>query len=225
MTEQRPPEFQLASVVATFDPRRLERNVVLGTSDIEAIEQTLGQTIRTGRATSERGGGAVFAIQRQQIDVLVIDDRFEVRSLQPTFNDEVAHNMASLFTSVIERIDSVPWLSMGYNFIILVDSEETAIAKINDRILRDDLSRTLGQHVQRVLGGGAWLWLEVEDATLWLRLEPHRNSRTTTRISVNANFEVQLPSASDFPSQRADMARSFLNYWQQLKSILGEIRL
>lgn len=222
MTESRPREFQLASVVGTFDPGQLERNIVLGDREIEDIERELNETIRVSRGVSERGASSILAIQRHQSDFVISDARFEVRSSQTGFTLGVAEHMAELWNSVISRAGTVPWTMMGYNFIVRVESTEQAVEKLKDSFFQDDLADTLGHDV---LGGTASIWLEMEgNSTLFMKLEPYRNSRTTNRIVVNANFDVPLTSAEDFPSREV-MAQRFWDYWGQLDSTLRSIVL
>lgn len=214
-------EFELVSVVGVFDPMEMQDLVKLGPTEIEAIEESLGEMFQVGQVINDRGSGSDLVIRRLQIDLLIQDGRFEVRSQGPSFSSETAQKMVELFSEVVSRFGSVPWTQLGYNFILRLSSSDTAIEKLGSQMLKDSLASTL-QH--EILGGAAWLWLEVQGSTLWLKLEPHRNSRTTRRVYVNANFTVELPDPSGFPGS-AIIKDKLLSYRDELDSILKALEL
>ena len=215
-------EFDLVSIVVTFDPAKLEGVSPLGTQEIEAIEESLGETLKVGQVIStDRGSGSAIAIQRRQVDLLILGNRIEARSLQPEFSSDVARLMVKLLDSVISRLGSIPWDQIGYNFVLTVPLEGVAVQELSRSLLKDDLETKLGHPVK---GGAVWVWLEVEDTLLWLRLQPHRDSPTTKRITANANFLITSDSDLKFPSAD-DFGRSLLRYYELLDPILKKMDL
>ena len=213
-------DTDLVSFVGVFNPGKVETSTVLGPTDLEAIEEQLGEAIQLG-GTSGRGGGSVLAIPRRQVELLILENRIEVRTHQPTFSPDVAHQMVSFFRGVASRIPELPWEQVGYNFLLRVEAGTSAAQKLGNTVLKPELEKAVGH---RVLGGAGWLWLEMPDTTLWLKLQPHRDSTTTRQIRVNANFQGTLENASEFPASEVIEAR-LVSYHKELDSVLRALEL
>ena len=215
-----PRDTDLVSFVGAFNPGKVETNMVLGPTDFEAIEEQLGEAMQVG-GTSGRGAGNVLAVPRRQVELLILESRVEVRTQQPTFSTDVAHQMVSLFHEVTSRIPELPWDQVGYNFLLRLEGGTSAAQKLGNTMLKPELEKAVGH---RVLGGAGWLWLEMPDTTLWLKLQPHRDSTTTRQIRVNANFQATLENASELPASEVIEAR-LVSYHKELDSVLRALEL
>ena len=211
------PEVELVSLVGVFDPNRVERMAGLGPPEISSIEERLGETLTLGQATSTRGSGARLVISRWQLDMLLLPDRIEVRSEAASFTKEVAERIGEFFDSVTAQSGQMPWTRVGFNFILRAESQDSAISRVNAKIFREDLGAALGNH--DIIGGAAWVWLDIDGDTLWLKLQPHRDSLDTKRIIVNANFTDELGDEAEFPDSTT-IAEGLLKHWGQLDAVL-----
>ena len=63
------------------------------------------------------------------------------------------------------------------------------------------------------------MWLDIEEGTLWLKLQPLRDSETTPTIIANANVTIPFAQQLDFPSSE-EVARKLSHYWAQLDTVL-----
>ncbi len=213
-------EFELVSLVFRFDSeQRIE--VSISPEDIESLEEALNETLQVTQTVGNRGQGLTFVTQRQQLNLTIYQDRFEVRSQQPKFSRTVAERMIEMFDEVRAKIDTVKWHSMGYNYILPLSVQGAAIKYLGQNVLKDDLEGTLGH---RILGSTASIWMEVDGSTLWLRLEPNRSSTTTNRIRANANFSINLPNEGELPDSNATVSR-LLKYGGDLDAILKALNL
>ena len=220
MTSDPARDLQLVSLVATYDPKTAP-NISLGPQDIESIEDALGLQLQVGQALSERGPGSALGIQRHQINLSVLGDRLETRSLQPGFSQETSHLIVDLFESVTSRIAPMPWSKIGYNYVLSVQTEGAAIEVLQRSLLKTGLGDKIGHPVR---GGAAWLWLEVGESTLWMKLEPRRSSPTTSIVSVNANFEPPSISGSVLPGKET-FVNELSGNWNHLEAILKRLDL
>ena len=211
------PEVELVTLVGVFDPSRLERMKGLGPSEIVSVEQRLGETITTSQAATPRGSGPRLAIPRRQLDMLFVPERLEVRSEAALFRSAVASKMVDFFDAVIAELGQLPWTRVGYNFILWTELESPVVDIVATKFFREDLGKALG--AKAVVGGAAWVWLDINGDTLWLKLEPHRESLTTHRIIANANVTIELESQSEFPSS-STIQENLLKHLGQAESVL-----
>ena len=219
MTIEPFPLFDLVSVVATFDPSTAT-SVSLGGDDIEAMEDILDASLVVGQVVGSAGVGSSISVPRRQQDISILQDRFEVRNRSPELSDAVARQMLELFDAVVTRLGDHDWRSIGYNFITTVHTEGPASLQIKNAVLRDDFENAVPYPVT---GAAAWLWIEVEDSTLWLRLEPLRSSPTTARVPANANFRVELAEGTLTPAR--DIQANILRYAGAFGRILAGMGL
>ena len=213
-------DFELVSLVFRFDPEQ-RLDVSISSEDIESLEDALDETLQIIQTVGDRGPGSGFVIQRRQLDLTVYQDRLEVRSQHPKFSQDVAARMIQMFDEVRAKIGIDKWRSIGHNYILPLSVQGTAIKHLGQNVLKDDLEDTLGY---KVLGSTASIWIEVDESTLWLRLEPNRSSTTTNRIRANANFSIELSSDGELPESDATVSR-LLKYSSDLDSILKAMGL
>lgn len=219
MTTEPFPLFDLVSVVATFDPSTAT-SASLGGADLEAMEDILDASLVVGQVVGSSGVGSSIAVPRRQQDIAILQDRFEVRSRNPELSDEIARQMLDLFDAVVTRFGHFDWRSIGYNFITTVHTEGPASLQIKNAVVRDDFENAVPYPVT---GAAAWLWIEAEDSTLWLRLEPLRSSPTTARVPANANFTVELSEGTLTPA--GDIQANILRYAGVFGRVLGGMGL
>lgn len=219
MTIESFPQFDLVSVVATFDASTATP-VGLDGADIEAMEDVLDASLVVGQVVGSAGVGSSIAVPRRQLDITIQQDRFEVRSRNPDLSDVVARQMLDLFDAVVPRMGDHDWRSIGYNFITTVQTEGPASLKIKNAVLRNDFENAVPYPV---VGAAAWLWMEAENSTLWLRLEPLRSSPTTARVPANANFRVELSEGTLTPAR--DIQANILRYAGAFGRILAGMGL
>ena len=214
-------EFQLISVVGVLDSAKMGQRANIDQVAIESIEAEMGQTIRVGQLASNMGNGFALEIQRQRLDILVVGERMEVRSQEGSFSPEIANDMARFLDLTVAKFGTLPWLQVGFNFILPLRSSARAIGNIAQVFLKEDLGTTLGYPIT---GAATWLWLEIEEGTLWLKLQPLRDSVTTNTIIANANVTITFDQQPDFPGSN-EVSRRLWHYWGQLDTVLRATEL
>ena len=213
--------FELVGIVAQFDPRAIEGNLYLDPSDLSLIEDSINDTLRVSQASGAQGAGHILAAPGLQLDVLIIGNRLEVRSNQRAFSEETASRAAQFLHNVMSHLPVLAWQSIGYNFVLRIVSPRPAIEKLRGSLLSSELKVSSG----KIIGAGAWLWVEVDDdAVLWLRLEPQRNDPATERIVVNANFNVALQGDRQLPDAER-MTEQLITYERWLDTNLTGLKL
>ena len=209
-------EFQLISVVGIVDTARMGPPISLDQETLESMEREMGHTIRLVQAVSDRGPGLGLEIQRRRLDILSIGERVEVRSQEGSFSAGVATEMAQFLSLTYGTKESMPWQRIGFNFILPLQTNVKAIEYIAQVFFKDDLVTRLGFPVQ---GAAAWVWLEIDGGTLWLKLQPLRDSVTTGTIIANANVTIPIEEQPDFPNADG-VARKLTHYCTQLDTVL-----
>lgn len=213
--------LDLITFVAVFDP---DTASFAFTSDIlKKTEQALGKELQGGEGITERGPARILTVPRDQMDMIVESERLEVRRRYPSTDlspqiDDLS-NLFSVGLDLLEgELSSVTWHRFGYNYTMSVPTTGPAVGKLAEGVFSQEYKQNLKYDI---IGAANWLWLQVGDAVLWLRLEPHRNDRSTERVTVMANFLEEtgpLPTGTTLTSQ-------LLMYWSELKDILGRIGL
>ena len=216
-------EFDIVSVVFKFDPKG-RTEVALGSAEIEQIEAALDERLRVGQVLGGAGLGMNLSTRRNGIDLTLQQDRIEVRSLQSTFSPDAANLMLRLFGEVVARIEPPAWQTIGHNFIVNVRSEGPASEHLKRELLKKSAETKFDGLGHGVSGIAPWLWLQVDESTLWLRLEPHRQSSKTDRIAANANFSVNVEGVAD-PLEVSVIEERLLHYGGRLDAILRAIAL
>ena len=135
-------EFQLVSVVGILDTAKMGQRAIIDQVGLESIEADMGQTIRFGNIASGSGGGFVLEIQRQRLDILFSGERMEVRSQEIVFSPEIAKGMARFLDLTLSKFGELPWLRVGFNFILPLRSSAKAIENINQVFLKEGLGTT-----------------------------------------------------------------------------------
>jgi hypothetical protein len=215
-------DLDLASIVLVFSPSGLDQgSILIRGEQIEKIEDSIGESVQVGRTVSDRGEGYALVIRRRQMDVLLVADRVEVRSLAPNLSAATIELMPRFLIAVIENLGDLSWVRVGYNFIIPVRTDDIVISKIRQSLLKDSLESDLDY---KVIGAAAWLWLEVEEGYFRLKLEPQRENPTTHRLIANANFTIELGDKDELPSIE-QFAQRIEGYYKQVDSTLTRLSL
>jgi hypothetical protein len=215
--EQIEREFDLVSLVYSYQLRQ-DAQITFDRKDIEAIEEMLDGRVQISQAAGPTGIMRI-SLAARQMDLAIQPDRLEVRSLQPILSDAVATRIVELMAKGVAKAGDVQWNSIGHNYVLsLRASEGTAINHLKKVVLKNDLDTQLDC---KVLGTSLGLWLEVDESRLRLRLDPSRDSLSTNRITVNANFSIPLEQAV-LPEPDLTMSR-LVNYGRKLDAILKGI--
>lgn len=180
-----PPEHVQHSIVLLWEPTKLKP------ISLREVEAKVG-TVNSVAPLMGPGGGSLIRIARHHHEVLLLPDRCEItaRGEEPTRG--LAQGLAesvSVFTNYVET----PTLrAMGYNYNVVFDlaDHKTAIRAIADSTV------TLASLKKRVKypveGAASWLYFGINDKALWLRLEPRGGDKSTSRLWVYGNFNVEM---------------------------------
>lgn len=214
-------EIQLLTFVGVFNPADV--SFALTAQHLREIESAIGEVVQGGEAITERGPGRIVTIPRNQIDLLIENERIEVRRRFPGPSiQEASDQMARLFSVSLETVEvdpsEVSWLRIGYNFVMTIQTDGSAIARLANGVFSEDFTAHLGYPIK---GAATWLWLQAKDTLLWLKLEPFRNDPAASRITVTANF---LEEPGTLPPIEADDSK-ISNYLTELNELLNRIGL
>ena len=210
--------FDTVSVVVLFEPKdRTRFGIDLDQKAIEELEDALDGTLRVTQGVD---GLLAISIPRHNLELTVAINRIEVRSLNPEFSDAVGERMIRLLRSIFEKLEISSLRSIGHNFVITLSKEKGSSAKlIESRLIKTGLGKKT--HYE-VLGAAASLWLKVEESTLLLKFEPHRNSMTSNRYSANANFSVDFSDETELPDANVTVDL-MVKYCRRLQTILKDL--
>jgi len=216
-------DIELVSVVGVFDPSKLTSPFSLTAQLIRQIESSVGESAQAGEGVTERGPVKIVLIPRRQMDLLIENERIEVRCRYlRTSLEEAASGMTQLFSLFLEAQsttpDAVPWVRTGYNYILTRPMDGIAIAKLAEGLFNQKFESKLKYPVK---GAATWIWLDTEEALLWLKLEPYRNDPAATKIAVNANFVEEGGVLVD----EAAMNSKLTSYFANLNDLLDRIGL
>jgi hypothetical protein len=215
--------IDLVSVVGVFDPSRLTSPFLLTAQHIRQIESSVGESAQGGEGVTERGAAKFVQIPRRQMDLVIENERIEVRRRYPgTPLEEAARGMTQLFSLFLEAQsttpDAVPLVRTGYNYILTRQMDRIAIAKLAEGLFS---RRYLSKLKHPVKGAATWIWLDAGEALLWLRLEPYRNDPAATKVAVNANFVEE----GGVLVNEAAMNSKLTGYFANLNDLLDRIGL
>lgn len=140
MSSEPDRDVQIVSLVATYEPKDAPQ-ISLGPQDIEGIEDELAVEVQVGQGFSERGSGSVITVQRSQVQLSFLNDRLESRSLQPQRPAQTVSGIVDLFAAVRSRVPPMPWLRLGYNFVIPIRSPETAMQVLRKSLVKEGPQR------------------------------------------------------------------------------------
>lgn len=210
--------FDTVSIAVLFTPGDNVR-YALDQDAIEQIEDELDGRIRANQ-------GIDFSLQlsipRHNLELSIGLGRIEVRSLSPDFSTDVGQRMTRFLELIVEKFNITGFRSIGHNFVVPFRSKKgSAMRHIEGRVLKTGLQRKLGH---TVLGAAASLWLSVDESTLLLRLEPNRQSTTSSRYTANANFSVPIGDEGELPNSSITLDR-LTTYARRLKTILDGLGL
>ena len=216
-------DFEHVGIVCALDPSTWSPDISPVPEVIDQVEAAMSATVRMAQFAGERGRGTLLNVAGDQLDVLFYADRIEVRSLTPHFDSDVATRMLAFF-EVGLRVgptdrQTIAWRTIGYNYISTISRDWLVAQQLKTRILADDLEARMDGEV---LGLACGLWLQIDsDTTLWLRLEPHRESRTSTRLHINANFsrtigDEGLPDSNELVTHLVSLRESLENVLDQI---------
>lgn len=216
-------DIDLVSVVGVFDPSKLTLPFSLTVQHVRDIESTVGESVQFGEGVGERGPLKIVQIPRRQMDLIVENERIEVRRRYlGTSLEEAASGMTQLFSLFLEAQETtpeaVPWVRAGYNYILTSQTGGIAIAKLAEGLF----SRKFVSKLKHpVTGAASWIWLDVGAAVLWLRLEPYRNDAAATKMTVNANFLEE----GGTPTPEKAIESKLTGYLADLNELLDRIGL
>jgi hypothetical protein len=211
-------ELVVCTVVLTYD------STVQGFSypkfDLRVLESELGTSVEVQRIYSERGEGQVIRMHRDRLEVLLLPERVEVRDIEATTLNARHVKLSQVLLAIAGYFPQGNWKLIGYNYIYNLESSEMAIQRIATSVL--DVSTLKEKLGYPVTGAGLWLWMQVDQSILWLRLEPRARDRQTNRVWVEANFEEvvthQLPT-------EGDVSKKITQYNEILKQVLAQLNL
>lgn len=215
-------QFEVVTFVGVYDSSQAIDPSAFTPADIDAIETSMDATVSVAQGTSSHGAGFAIAVPTRQLDILLFGNRVEVRSMKPTFAENVASDMAKFLGELSPKTADFPWTRIGFNFILRSDLETPAVAKVKEYFFREDLADLLGEQVEEVTGGAAWVWLTVGEDTLWLRLQPHRDNPSSSRILINANITQDLISPEQFPDPTT-IATQLWERWLKVDGVLNGV--
>jgi len=213
--------INIITFVAVFEPETASFSITA--EDIHNAEISLGNVVQGGDGITERGPAKILSLPSDQMDIIFESERLEVRRKYPGSSlSGPIDEMSKLFSSGLQLLDgdasSVSWIRYGYNFILSIPTKGPAGATIANELFSNEYQGKLNFDI---IGAANSLWLKVDDAVLWLRIDPHRNDRNNERATVTANFVEEngpLPTSNDLSSK-------LLSYWGKLESLLGRIGL
>lgn len=216
-------DIDLVSVVGVFDPSKLTPPFSLTAQHIRQIESSVAESAQAGEGFTERGPAKFVQIPRRQMDLVIENERIEVRRRYPgTPLEEAASGMAQLFSLFLEAQsttpDVVPWVRTGYNYILTRQTDGITIAKLAEGLFSRKFVSKLKHPVK---GAATWIWLDAGEALLWLRLEPYRNDPAATKMAVNANF---VEEGSVLVNEAAIKSK-LTGYFANLNDLLDRIGL
>jgi len=215
-------DIELASFVAVFDVGQAPK-LQVNAQTVRSLENKLKQTVQGGEGATERGLAQLIIVPRDRVEVILENERVEVRRRYLTDLAQDGPMMAEIWWSVFDSLNvdpnSFPWVRFGYNLNLSVLAKPTAIEKIADGLFSDNFQKNLGYQLS---GAAAWTWLKVaSDVTLWLRLEPSRNDPTADQLAVTANFLVEN---GNLPTQN-EVATYLDEYSAKMNDLLDRIGL
>ncbi len=201
--------LNIMTFVAVFDPETASFS--LTAESIQKIELSSGKEVQGGEGVTERGPARLLVVPRDQMDLIIENERVEVRRRYPgSALSEPISEMSNLFSIGLGLLDgdisTVTWRRFGYNFTMSINTDGPAAAKLAEGVFSDEYAKKLKYDL---IGAANWLWLKVGDAVLWLRLEPQRNDPATKRVIVTANF---LEENGLLPTEN-QVATKLQKYW------------
>ena len=214
--------IDLITVVGVFGPKQ-EISYTLARNQLKQIEDSLEDVVQIGEIATDRGPGHIIIEPRRQIDLIISDERIEVRQRFPesdlTGSSVLMGNMLRVvLNSLGTNIEKVQWARIGYNFTLTIPTTGKAIAQIENGMFSQEFKDKIKHPI---IGAASWLWLTLEHSTMWLRLEPLKSDPASSRVQVNANFteeEGKMPSHGEFASK-------LQSYKGSLQDILESINL
>ena len=211
-------DFDTVSLVLLFAPTS-SFSITIRPEFIEHLEEQLGAP-----ASFTQSLDALLQIQipRYQLDLTLAASRLEVRSRNPEFSEAVAHRLVQFLDLVVPEIDLGQMRSIGHNFVWSTRSTNgPAIKLVADKLLKTGLSRNISQ---TVLGASVGLWIEVDESTLLLRIDPRRRSGSTELYETNANFSVDVSGSEETPDSATIVTR-LVKYCRSLDGIIEGLDL
>jgi len=158
-------------------------------------------------------------VAKYQLQMTLLPLRIEVSYLGGQATAVPVDRMAQMFKRLTDEFPADMWTRLGYNFIYIIDCETKAIDVIAKQTIKTDVAGKLGA---TLLGAATWLWVQLDDSVLWVRLEPRNSDAQSKRASVNANFTASITGA--VPAKE-ELARRLSTNMRTLEHMLGEIGL
>lgn len=214
--------MDLITVVGVFDPEQA-LSYTLARHQLKQIENALEDVLQFGEIASDRGPGQIIVEPRNQIDLIINNERIEVRRRFPPSNLEegsvrMGNMLAVVLNAVGTNIEEVRWARIGYNFNLTISTDGEAITQIAKGMFSQEFKDKIKHPIK---GAASWLWLDLEESTMWLRLEPLKNDPSASRVQVIANFTEE---GGKMPS-KDEIAGKIVGYEGSLKDILESIDL
>jgi hypothetical protein len=159
----------------------------------QEVEARLGSIVDVSPALGPTGPGLTIRIPKKRIAVTMAGEKWEFAYSGGEFPDGLPADLSQVILTMASFLQKPTWKKMGYNFnfIFRAPGGDGAVESIARSVVNaEELSRRLGFHVW---GAASWLYMDVEEWTFTLRLEPRASDKTSRFVWAYGNFDQELP--------------------------------
>ena len=212
----RSKESALVSLVILFQRTDGVAQVVF---NAKALEAAMNTAVELGQVFTEAGPALLMRVPRLSVEAVIAPEKLEVNYIGAAKKSCVP-DVVDTCLKILPLLPLKPAKLIGYNFVYLVDTGETAIQAIADRT---HMHQALSEVVKHdVLGASLGVWLKVDERILWLRLEPRGGDQEAKWVRVYANFTETTDGS--LPS-RETLAQNLASCHVSLQKLMKKLRL
>ncbi len=198
-------------ILQAEEPKRIER---------QELEDKIGSIVETAPVAGPVGVGMAIHIPKLSVQAVMSPGRWEFvytgLELLEANHGTLAHTLHALTSFLKEP----KYSAIGYNYTVMFKpaNAETAAQVIRDRVIdTPNLDKRLGHAVN---GAAAWLYMDVEDTTFWLRVEPRGSDKSSKFVWANGNFDGSLDGTLPSEVEIKDKTRRLYDtYLDTLKKL------
>ncbi len=175
------------------------------TIDQKDLERVLTRPLVVGQS----GPALMISSQRDQIEVITVGNKLDVRDLSG--RSEFSESKAPAVLDFFLRLSTPRLSSYGVNFVIVVPRSEPE-QWIRDNILAAQISV---KTQKTLLGGSAMLKIAADPKTWNIKLEPSENNKIS--VDFNASEDTQeLPNPARLRQEMGEQFESMLRFLTEL---------